>query len=321
MKLKAIACALLCLLAVQPSQACLHLPVDYEGSLEQQAQGGIVFWRAGKEDLILKVDVDVEGKTAPASLAWVVPVPTKPTDYAEVDPKVFEAMFKAWVQERGQYRTPKGRVFAVAGSAGRAVKVVERRTVGAYEISVVSAKDPAALNVWLKGQGYGVVPEESLRFYVERKHTWVCVKTRPAGKRLELKPLRITFATPRIVYPLKFSTHQGTFDFTLYVITEHPLTLAQPKWQSVRRKLGGPKGHSFYMDGRFMPLPKVVAAAAKGAIVPNRMGVRLPYVTVVAARKLKGASAAAWTKDLELEQGKPFTMDEDDPTLALPFPR
>lgn len=207
--------------------ACLHPPRDYKGSLEETSQQAIIFYENGREELILKVDYKAKGDKLPTSLAWVVPTPTTPDHYAVTSAKVFEELFRMTEElERGKGPSE--------GHSG--IELLAKVTVGEYEIQPIKAKGPAAgdeLNRWLKDSGYGEVPRENMQYYLDAGWTFLAIKILKdkAKESLEaeggFRPLRISFAADRIYYPLKFSSHQGTFAATLYVVTPKPVDAAQ----------------------------------------------------------------------------------------------
>src|SRR5712691_7776595 len=168
-------------------------------------------------------------KELPRSLAWVVPVPAVPDHYAVEPAKVFEELFK--LVEESRPRPPAfSRGVSVAAVALK--KILQRVTVGEYEIQPIRARGAdagPALNAWLSENGFGAVPVENMKYYLDASWTFLAVKMSPPQDRTSLekeggfRPLRISFASNRIVYPLKFSSHQGAFGVTLYVLTEQGL--------------------------------------------------------------------------------------------------
>src|SRR5256885_17047058 len=82
-------------LAAAAFAGCLHPLRQYRGSVEATSQQALIFWRVGREELILKVDdrLQAADRTLPR-LAWVVPVPARPDGYAVVEsPEIFEEAF------------------------------------------------------------------------------------------------------------------------------------------------------------------------------------------------------------------------------------
>jgi hypothetical protein len=215
--------------------ACLHAPASYKGSVSETSQQALIFWREGREELILKVDYRLAAQASlPDDLAWVVPVPAVPDDYAVVSPQIFKEAFELAEAHR---QPERGRKFEALGP-GEASKVIElaRVTVGEYEITPLKATGPdaaAALNRWLSEHGYGEVPQANMQYYTERSWTFLAIKinkekgAEAMTKEGGFRPLRVSFAADRIYYPLKFSSHQGMFNVTAYVFTEQPVRLTE----------------------------------------------------------------------------------------------
>lgn len=266
------------------ADACIHAPKGYDGSVEQTSQSAIVFWDAGVEDLVIKPAFQAKGSKAPASLAWVIPVPAQPTSYGEVQGKAFKDLFEAWERENRPKSMNRARG---AKSAPGGIELLEPAIAGDYAIQPIKAtgaQGAEALNAWLSQNGFGQVPAENMSYYVEREWIWLCVKAQPSSSSGDLKPLRVTFPSKEPVYPLKFSTHQGTFALTLWVITKQPLRSLEllPKDYGVNAR----------QATRFR-LPKSVQDCAKGTKLGNEV-----VLTKVTRRALTGEAIRAWKADL-----------------------
>ena len=221
---------------------CLHPPRDFKGTLEETSQQAIIVWRDGREDLVLKVDYKMTGEKLPGDLAWVVPTPTQPDHYAVASGAIFEEIFQMAEQHSlRRLENGKGLRDSDTGPKQEAVTVLARVSVGEYDITALKAtgKDAAKeLNTWLAGRGYGEVPPANLAFFVDKGWTFLAIKINKEKGEESLKkeggfrPLRISFASATIVYPLKFSSHQGVFSVTVYVLTEKPVKA--PTWLKER---------------------------------------------------------------------------------------
>jgi hypothetical protein len=141
-----------------------------------------------------------------------------------------------------------GKARSSAGVPQSVVNVLERTTVGAYEVAVIGAEsnerngDPLAagkeLAAWLKANGFqmpeGVEPV--LERYASRR--WVfaaCKLLEGAGTRgaLSPHPLIFTFKTPECVYPLELTgVGNGPLTVDLYVFSDR--RAAAPHFEEVR---------------------------------------------------------------------------------------
>ncbi len=133
------------------------------------------------------------------------------------------------------------------------VKVIEIKTVGAYEVAVLSTKDSTALEKWLDtNQFYFPINKtDVIDSYVQKQWYFIAVKINlgksdgfqlvtesPRGKAApksnystglklangELNPLQISFASDRCVFPLKISSVNGQpSEVQVYVLSPEPL--------------------------------------------------------------------------------------------------
>jgi HEAT repeat protein len=146
-----------------------------------------------------------------------------------------------------------------------AVKVINRKNVGDYQVTVLSASVPGSLQKWLAANQF-VLPKDLagvLDDYVTRHWYFVAIKINPdksarghsttaahpsAGAKPgkakpliagELQPLHLGFASDQCVFPLKISSVNGTpSQVRLYVFSAEPLverTLFEQQIPAVRQ--------------------------------------------------------------------------------------
>jgi len=288
---RALVALSLSLTAASLAAACIHPPKDWKGSLSQTGQAAMILWKDGVEDLVIKPTYESKSAAPPAELAWVVPVPSVPKSYGTVEVSAFKDLYEAWEKARPKLRSKGAR--SANGPRAQGIKLLPKAVVGDYTIQPIEARGEEsgpALNAWLGSNGFSTVPSENMAYYLERKWVWLCVKAKTKAAKGDLRPLRITFETPRIVYPLKFSTHQGTFAVTLWVITEEPLAEG---W--------GDDASAYGFSGPQLsfPLPKSVAEAAAGTKLSGEVS-----VTKLQHPALEGEKIARWKRDFQLEPAK-----------------
>lgn len=271
--------------------ACIHGPEDYVGEFHQEGQQALAVWDGGQEDLFLRPTVVFE-EAAPAEIAWVIPVPSVPSHYAEDKGRALEDLVQRYrnlTRPRSARNSPDNGADSVESLPEREpIELLEAKVAGDYTIQPIKAHGEAgakALGEWLQTNGFGVVPAENMRYYVEREWVWLCVKAKPSGRKAKLAPLQITFATPRVVYPLKFSTHQGTFALELFVVTKAPCPDV-----AKQAKPYGLQHRSLELE-----LPASTAAALKGAKLSGRVSLTRLYHP-----GLSGEAIVGWERDLTL---------------------
>jgi len=185
--------------------------------INEPEQKAVIFFDKGMEDLI--ISASFEGPAG--NFAWVVPVPARPK--VDILKGALFHELKAIVEPR----RPKMRSGATGGGAmSGGVELLERKTVGAYDVSVLKATDGQALFKWLRSNRYYVSPESvgPIKAYVKDKWTFVAcrVKSPASAKGLQtgtLAPLRLTFPTKRPVYPLRLSSaNPKDFSVLIYLL-------------------------------------------------------------------------------------------------------
>ena len=213
---------------------------DKHKDINEPTQKAIIVYDAGREDLILQVKY--EGPVS--EFGWLIPVPNLPTvqkgsmkcfyELSQYTQKHFE---NPWQHNQSKSIDLAMLANASAGNAEPPVKVIEIKTVGAYEIAVLATKDTGALKKWLEANQFSIPTNATdvIDSYVQRQWYFVAVKINlengsglfPTSQKLasgELNPLQISFASDRCVYPLKISSVNGTpSEIQVYVLSPEPL--------------------------------------------------------------------------------------------------
>ena len=110
-------------------------------------------------------------------------------------------------------------------------RVLNRVTVGDLEATTLKASNVSGLNRWLKTNDYSLstASRESLATYVSLGWSFVAVKlTASATLDGALEPIRFTFDTDELVYPVRASsTASNSQDIRLYIFDDHRVSLNQ----------------------------------------------------------------------------------------------
>ena len=199
------------LLVAAPASAC-GCGIALEADIATER--ALVIDRGGREEIIASFDLQPEG-VSPAAI--VIPVPGDP-EVEEIptgDPLTYLDIATAPPPS-----SDDGETATAGGGAG--VDVIGRDVIGGYDVSRLHARDPGALAAWLQDNGYEMPDgaEPILASYVEQGWRYVAVRLAP-GAWGRLKPLRIAFDTPELVYPMRLSQlASAPLDLTLYVLSD-----------------------------------------------------------------------------------------------------
>lgn len=205
------------------------------------AQKAVVI-REGKDEVLL-LQTTYEGPKA--GFAWVVPVPSVPSEIFEAEPLFLQYLFAQtsplvqtivpeahqWFPAGGKKGVP-GLSEGPAGGVRPTVAVHARMEVGDYDASVLSATGADALLDWLLANGYRVAPEAggALDGYVRTGSAFVAVRFREEAANGEataadVAPLGIRFATERLWFPLAVSKGSAPelTSLLLCIVTDQPV--------------------------------------------------------------------------------------------------
>jgi HEAT repeat protein len=214
-----------------------------EKDINEPTQKAIILHDQNREDLILQVKY--EG--AAEEFGWLIPVPGQP----EVRKGTMEAFYELSQITQRHFWNSYGITRNMASERGGAepVKVIEVKTVGAYEIAVLSSTNSSALAEWLSANQFNFPKEKRhvLDDYVRRHWFFIAIRIDPEGsgweyksgvlkpakisdsirKELangELHPISISFPSEKCVFPLAISSVNGkASEISLYVLSANPL--------------------------------------------------------------------------------------------------
>ena len=215
---------------------------DKHKDINEPTQKAILVYDAGREDLILQVKY--EGPVD--EFGWLIPVPNLPQvqrgsmkcfyELSQYTQKHFETEWQHSQTKGSPTLSAAGN--DAAGKPEPPVKVIEIKTIGAYEIAVLSTKDSGALAKWLETNQFYFPTNKAdvIDSYVQQHWYFVAVKinlkksttglsttvSKLAGG--ELNPLQISFSNDKCVFPLKISSVNGKpSEIQVYVLSPEPL--------------------------------------------------------------------------------------------------
>lgn len=253
---------------------------DKHKDINEPTQKAIIVHDAGREELMLQVRYDGPLE----EFGWLIPVPNLPT-VKKGSMECFYELSKFTqknLEPRWQTATLSSRTHNGSEQQEPPVKIIEVKTVGAYDIAVLSTKDSGALENWLKANQFSFPANaaEVIDSYVRQQWYFIAVKINlksssrfSTSEKLasgELHPLQISFASERCVFPLKISSLNNTpSEVQVYVLSPEPL---------VERKLFETELSGNY-QWRTNRLARLAASKehlrALGASFPGRSG-RMP---------------------------------------------
>ena len=198
--------------------------------LTEPSQKAILYWKDGKETLVLQVKYEGEAE----DFAWIVPLPNKPeVDVLEGNKSPFEEISR-YTQMRTQGK--KRSVNNVSEDVDDVV-VIERKVVGVFDIAVLSSLNSDSLSLWLNRNGF-VFPDERtdvLKYYTDKKWFYVAMRIDRKALKLDevkklrigvLQPVRFKFQSTEMIYPLKISSiNASKTEVLLYLLAEEPMVL------------------------------------------------------------------------------------------------
>lgn len=209
----ALLAVLLALATPAPAAAC-GLPLQARIPAEQ----ALISYANGREEIITSVQI---ASDAPGA-AVIFPVPGVP----EVSVLEDDALF-SYLATATRPPAPRGPVGGADEAGG--VLLLGREQIGGYDVARLSADDPGALQRWLDANGYqapaGATP--ILQAYIDEGWKFVAVKLaadQPANG--VLRPLRLAFDAPQIVYPMRLAAlADAPLDVLLYVVADQQVTI------------------------------------------------------------------------------------------------
>ncbi|WP_405784275.1 DUF2330 domain-containing protein [Streptomyces sp. NBC_00859] len=217
---------------------CGALVHDPSSRLNVDRETSAVRWDGHSEQIVMSLTVSGDA----AQAAWIMPVPHRAT-VSLGDNALFDALDSVtapvhrtrdhfwprsgdWPFGTGSGDGSYGAPHRAAGAP--AVGVVGRERLGPFDVARLTATDPGALDSWLRLNGFrlpGGMPKD-LQPYVAQKWEYVAVRLAPDRKGAALAgvldPLRLDFASDRLVYPMRLSRRARTPQtLGLYVLAAH----------------------------------------------------------------------------------------------------
>jgi hypothetical protein len=225
------------------ADGCFVFRWNKQKDINEPTQKAIILHDQGHEDLVLQVKYE-----GPAEdFGWLVPVPGQPEVRQGSMPPFYELSRLTQQHFREDRMNSYGSTHG--GRDDEEVKVIEVKTVGSYEVAILSSTNPSALADWLGTHQFSFPKEKQgmLDEYIRRHWFFVAARINPDGGGFvlkstgappaaisastraklahgELHPIIISFPSQKCVFPLAISSVNGTpSEISLYVLSTDPL--------------------------------------------------------------------------------------------------
>jgi len=207
------------LLAVGPEpaeSACCYFAAKDKDIL-QPAQKAFLTWDAAEKVETFTVQPKFEGNAV--DFGMVIPTPARPK-LDEMPREFFKELAVFTILEPmdigkyKQFRFPKSEAKDSNRPTERpTVKVLEAGVVGSLDYKIIQASKADDLYEWLKDNKYSYSGDEAtLDFYIKKSWFFTVMKIDPMQMKKkdgsyegEVTPTRFTFASEKLVYPLKIT--------------------------------------------------------------------------------------------------------------------
>ncbi|MCK5510596.1 DUF2330 domain-containing protein [Candidatus Parcubacteria bacterium] len=191
------------------------IPMDYQyGDMYEPSQTALIIHKNGKENLYLKVNY--EGETN--NFVWIVPTPTYP-EAEKAAKDIFTELSALTTIAPPQAPETLNTGIAEGVDFAKNVIIHSQENIGIYEVTVLSATGVDGLFDWLNNNGYKLKDEvkDILNWYIEKEWYFTAMRINPESEASKenpdsiykysdyIEPIKISFKTNTIVYPLKIS--------------------------------------------------------------------------------------------------------------------
>jgi len=224
----ALAASLVLATAATPALACgcgaIVAPPDTRVSTSDERV--ILSWNGARESMELSFDVSSTSLAA----GLIIPTPTPATVEAG-DARTFDLIENLVTPEERFETDIWGLGYLMPENEPAMVTVLDRIELGALEATSLASTDSAGLAAWLATNEFEITDEltEALSSYVELGWSFTAVRL-TAGAPLSgrLDPVRLSFATDRLVYPMRLAQlDPGQRHVRVYVFDSQRAALTQ----------------------------------------------------------------------------------------------
>jgi hypothetical protein len=219
--------ALAAMALAAPGHACacgaVIAPPNAQATMNHEV--ALVHWDGSIENILMRLALN----SSTDDVALVVPTPT-PAKVAAGDAATFtelDSLTAPEVKKRRHWSV--GSVFELsaprAAAPAGAPNVVNQVQLGPLEATTLAGGDLAGLQKWLADNGYAIRSEVSAALgpYIRDGWSFVAMRLTSTSPIVGgLKPVRLTFQSTRLVYPMRLSVAAtGLQQVTIFTLSEH----------------------------------------------------------------------------------------------------
>ena len=201
---------LTCAAAAAPAVACgcggVVGPADSAVSVSNER--AIIHWEDGRETIELMVDMTANSETA----GIIIPTPFTPK-VSQGDARTFELIEATIVPTKRVETDWWGLGYLLPDPAEVTADTFNRVRVGPLEATTMAATDTASLDTWLAANAFEISPKlaESLAGYGQLGWSLTAITlTNETGLSGHIDPIRVSFDTERLVYPMRLASSEKT---------------------------------------------------------------------------------------------------------------
>ncbi|MCX6810010.1 MAG: DUF2330 domain-containing protein [Candidatus Berkelbacteria bacterium] len=188
----------------------IFVPTDFSGY--ETGQRAFIYFANQSETLVVSANFRGDAK----DFSWVVPVPAKP-EIDKADSSLFTTLERITRPVSTSTSFSLGAATSDLAPQSNSVQVVEQKQVGIYDTAILKATDENALSAWLNAHGYSFPTDKNseLKNYVDNDWYFTIAKIQtelendPSTNRQlakgTLTPLKLTFSSDKIIYPMKLT--------------------------------------------------------------------------------------------------------------------
>lgn len=229
--LSALALAAAGVIAAPPAQACacggFVAPEGYDSQVYREQ--AVLQWDGVRETVVVELGALSDAPT----MGLIIPTPT-PATAALADPAMFTELDVLTAPQPvvDRYRWWPDRDFGDSASAPEAggvppVQVLGEVRLGPLDVTTLAASDAEALRDWLDAQGFELPDTfaEALEPYIADGWSYVAARIAPEAEASfdgTLDPIRLTFDSDELVYPMRLSAAATTAQrVRTFVLADH----------------------------------------------------------------------------------------------------